>query len=182
MRPIIGRRFSSFARRVAGLLPVALVASCSSLSQPISLGSLPPSDTISSANPPTAAYSDIAQHALTCWVGLKGPLRETHIFHAEAASPTTGGAAEINIQERDRTAQHPWGARAFRIELTSEAGSGTRIAMNNIKLPADLAEAMRADVVDWVKGGDGCQAQVVRPPPPDPPAPAKTTVKLRRTN
>ena len=135
----------------------------------LSVGSVP-ADAVIAEGAPTAVYAEIARHALTCWMGPKGPLAKSHIFHAEAASPTAGGTAEIALQERDLKQAHQWGARAFRIELTAAGGStNTRIAMQNIKLPADLADALRADVVAWAEGKNGCQAQVVRPPAPEPP-------------
>ena len=138
-------------------------------------------DTVLASSPPTEIYAAIAQKALVCWMGPKGPLKATHIFHADAASPTTGGRAEIVLHERDLTQPHPWGQRAFRMEMVGEGGgTDTRITMVNIKIPADLADAMRTDVATWAKGADGCQAQVVRPPAPDPapePPAAKGKVK-----
>jgi hypothetical protein len=133
------------------------------------LGPLPPADSVLADNAPTFVYSVIAQRALICWVGPKGPLAPTHIFHAEAASPTTGGKAEIVLHERDLTQKHPWGARTFRIELTPEGGdTNTRIVMQNIKLKRDMADALRADVIAWANGKDSCQAQIVQPPQPEP--------------
>ncbi len=133
------------------------------------LGPLPPADNALADHAPTVVYSAIAQKALVCWVGPKGPLKATHIFHAEAASPTTGGQAEIVLHERDPTQTHPWGPRTFRIVLTPEGGdTNTRVAMQNIKIRRDMADALRADVIAWANGKDSCQAQVVQPPPPDP--------------
>jgi hypothetical protein len=145
------------------------------------LGPLPPADSVLADRAPTFVYSAIAQKALICWVGPKGPLKPTHIFHADAASPTTGGKAEIVLHERDLTQKHPWGPRAFRIELTSEGGdTNTRIAMQNIKLKRDMADALRADVIAWAGGKESCQAQVVQPPPPEPVAPvAKSKSKKK---
>jgi len=169
---------------VLGLGLALGLGGCSSLPAPISLGSLPAADSMTAINPPTTVYMDIAQRALQCWVGPKGPLKETHIFHAEAASPTTGGKAEIVLHERDKTQPHPWGARTFRIELSGEGGgTNTRVTMSNIKMKQDLADAMRADVVAWADGKDSCQAQVVRPPPPEPPvtvAAAKPKAKAKK--
>ena len=65
-----------------------------SLSAALVSGSLPAADTLVANEPPTVVYSNIAQKALTCWMGPKGPLKATHIFHADAASPTTGGKAD----------------------------------------------------------------------------------------
>ena len=165
------------------LTAVLVLAGCGSIAGPISLGSLPAADQTTANNPPTTVYSDIAQKALTCWVGPKGPLKRTHIFHADAASPTTGGKAEIALHERDTTQAHPWGARTFRIELQSEGGgTNTRVTMQNIKIKQDLADAMRTDVIAWANGRDSCQAQVVRPPPPEAvaAAPAKKKAALRK--
>lgn len=113
-------------------------------------------------------------------MGGDGPLKSLYIFHAEAASPTTGGKAEIVLHERDNTQPHPWGARAFRIELSAEGGgTDTRLAMTNIKLPKDLDEAVRTDVTAWAQGRESCQVRVVRPPPPPPQPPVKTKAKSR---
>jgi hypothetical protein len=134
------------------------------------LAPLPPADNVLADNAPTVVYSAIAQKALVCWVGPKGPLKATHIFHGEAAPATTGGQAEIVLHERDLTQTHPWGPRTFRIVLTPEGGdTNTRIAMYNIKIKRDMADALRADVIAWANGKDSCQAQVVQPPPADPP-------------
>ena len=143
---------------------------------------MPAADAVLANNPPTKVYADLAQRALNCWVGPKGPLKATHIFHAEATSPTTGGRAEIVLHERDTTSPHPWGKRAFRIELTDVGGgTNTQIAMTNISLPGDLADALRIDVVNWARGSESCRAQVVRPPPPDPvPAPAAKPKKKKK--
>lgn len=170
----------------AGVAAVVL-AGCSALPSAISLGSLPSvgslpaGDNYVADSAPTYVYANIAQKALTCWFGPKGPLKATHIFHAEAASPTTGGQAEIVLHERDLTSVHPWGQRAFRIALSAlGGGTNTQVAMLNIKIPADLADALRADVISWADGRDGCQAQAVRPPPPDPvPAQAKPGPKKK---
>jgi hypothetical protein len=151
-----------------GLLSGCATGGDATLSAALIAGALPAADSLTANNPPTTVYAAIAQKALTCWMGPKGPLKTTHIFHADAASPTSGGRAEIALHERDTTQPHPWGGRTFRIELTPEGGgTDTRVAMVNIKMPKDLADAMRADVGAWAKGGESCQAQVVRPPPPE---------------
>lgn len=156
------------------LLAVIVLGGCAGsagigVGSALTAGSLPAPDALIASNPPTTVYAEIAQKALSCWMGPKGPLKASHIFHADAASPTTGGRAEIALHERDLSQPHPWGGRVFRVEL-SPAGGGTdtRIEMVNIKLPHDLADALRTDVSNWAKGADGCQAQVVRPPVPEP--------------
>ena len=171
-------------RRLSAIVTAAaLIGACSTGPSLLSVGTLPAADQIGTTAPPTMVYAAIAQKALTCWLGPKGPLKSSHIFHADAASPSRGGGAEIALHERDLTQVHPWGVRAFKIELAGDAGTGTRISMQNIKLPRDLADALRADVVTWAQGSDGCQAQIVRPPAPEPPpaAPAKTKTKKSRS-
>ena len=172
---------ANVARAALICWPALTIAACTSIANPISIGSLPAADSVLANNPPTKVYADLAQKALSCWVGPKGPLKTTHIFHAEAASPTTGGHAEIVLHERDTTSPHPWGKRAFRIELTDVGGgTNTQIAMMNISLPRDLADALRIDVVNWAHGTESCQAQVVRPPLPDPvPEPAAKAQKKK---
>jgi hypothetical protein len=159
---------------LAALLIPACLAGCGNAAQTLTLlgtaalGPLPPPDSALADNAPTFVYSAIAQKALVCWVGPKGPLKATHIFHADAASPTTGGQAEIVLHERDLTQQHPWGPRTFRIVLTPEGGdTNTRIAMQNIKIKRDMADALRADVIAWANGKESCQAQTLVPPPAD---------------
>jgi hypothetical protein len=152
----------------------------SSLTQPISIGALPAADSITAEDAPTAVYALLAQKALACWMGQNGPLKATHIFHADAASHTSGGKAEIALHERDLTQAHPWGARAFRIELLPAGGGAyTTVTTQNLKLPTDLANALKTDVVVWAGGKDGCQAQVVRPPPKPEPPPAPTKAKTK---
>ncbi len=174
-------------RITASVSLVALAGCTATLPGPISLGTLPsigalpaPDGTLAD-NAPTAVYAAIAQKALVCWMGPKGPFKATHIFHADAASPTTGGQAEIVLHERDLTQKHPWGPRTFRIALSPEGGdTNTRVEMQNIKMKRDMAEAMRTDVVAWARGKDSCQAQVVQPPPPEPAAaPAKAKRKTK---
>jgi hypothetical protein len=173
----------AFATPAATLVASLVLGACGGPSGLISIGALPAADTVLADRPPTDVYAAIAQKALVCWMGPKGPLKITHVFHADAASPTTGGKAEIALHERDLTQKHPWGARTFRVELTDEGGgTNTRIAIQNIKLPRDLAEALRVDIYDWSRGKDGCQAQVVRPPPPDPvAAPVKGKTKKAKS-
>ncbi len=145
------------------------------------LGALPAPDGTLADNAPTVVYAAIAQKALVCWMGPKGPFKATHIFHADAASPTTGGQAEIVLHERDLTQKHPWGPRTFRIALTPEGGdTNTRVEMQNIKMKRDMADAMRTDVIAWARSKDSCQAQVIQPPPPEPVAtPAKVKKKTK---
>ncbi len=179
-------RHSVLSASIVGVA-IALLAGCATgsgadPSSVLTAGALPAADSLSIGNPPTTVYAAIAQRALTCWMGPKGPLKASHIFHADAASPTTGGKAEIALHERDMTQPHPWGGRTFRIELTPEGGgTDTRVSIVNIKMPKDLADAMRIDVGVWARGGDGCHAQIVRPPPAEPVAtPVVTKGKAKK--
>jgi hypothetical protein len=130
---------------------------------------------------PIDVYATFARSALVCWFGANGPLRETHIFHADV--PTSTGGAEIVIHERDVTQANPRGARAFQVVMAKESDQATRVTIEQRKLPADLGEALRRDVLNWVRGGSGCEAQVARPPTPMPVAAApktKTLVRAKR--
>lgn len=119
-----------------------------------------------------AVYDLIAKGALTCWFGPGAPLKGSHIFHADVPSPTEKRDVDVTVHERDTTGQpNPRGTRAFRINLSAESDTRTRVVMQIGKLPADLAGAMEKDVVGWVHGRQGCEAQVVRPPPPLPATP-----------
>lgn len=124
-------------------------------------------------------YNLIAKGALTCWFGPGAPLKGTHIFHADVPSPTEKRDVDVTLHERDTTGQpNPRGTRAFRITLSAEADTRTRVVMQIGKLPADLATAMEKDVVAWAHGRESCEAQVVRPPPP--PAPPEPPAKKQK--
>jgi hypothetical protein len=125
-----------------------------------------------------SVYGGIAQNALLCWFGASGPLRPTHIFHADVGS--AAATADIVIHERDATQPNPRGARSFLITLTRDGGGdSTRVAIENKKFATDLGDAMRQDVLVWARGGNSCQTQVVRPPPPVEPPPAKSAKRKR---
>ncbi len=156
-----------------------LTNSVPAIPAPVQSAALPASDSLVVSGAPTTVYAAVAQKALACWTGADGPLKPLYIFHAEAASPTTGGKAEIVLHERDTSQPHPWGARAFRVELSAEGGgTDTRLSLVNIKLPKDLEEAVRTDVGAWAEGRESCQVRVVRPPPP-PPQEVKAKPKAR---
>ena len=163
---------------VGATLLSAVVSACAggSVSSP-QLGALPSGDMPTVPGPVVDVYGVIARNALVCWFGANGPLRPTHIFHADV--PSAAQAAEIALHERDPSQPNPRGARAFLITLSDDGGGqSTRVSIDNKKITADLADAMRQDVLGWARGGQGCQAQVVRPPPPVvAPAPVKKVKK-----
>jgi hypothetical protein len=166
--------------RIGCLLGTTLLAACGAGGAPApSLGVATLGDSPTVAGSVVTVYGGIAQNALVCWFGASGPLRPTHIFHADLPSAAT--SADIIIHERDATQANPRGARAFLITLTRDGGGeSSRVAIENKKFPADLGDAMRSDVLSWVRGGNACQTQVVRPPPPPVESPPVKKAKRKR--
>ena len=121
---------------------------------------------------PTEVYALVAGGALRCWFGAGGPLKASHVFHAEAAPPADGGAAEIVVHERDPALRDQRGARAFRVAFMGNPG-GVRVGITAIKVAAPLSELMARDVVVWASGGTGCQVRALSPAPPQSSAPAQ---------
>src|SRR5258705_5229386 len=72
---------------------------------------------------PTGIYALVARGALNCWLGAAGPLRASHVFAAEAAPPSQGGAAEIVLHERDPSFRDQRGPRALRVSFEQTQGS-----------------------------------------------------------
>lgn len=127
---------------------------------------------------PTDVYTVVAGGALRCWFGADGPLKATHVFHADAAPPTDGGVAEIVLHERDPSMRDQRGARAFRVSFTGEGGS-VRVGITTIRVAAPLAELMVRDVAVWASGGAGCQARALSPPAPQAAAPPQKPGKAK---
>jgi hypothetical protein len=121
---------------------------------------------------PTEIYALVAGGALRCWLGADGPLKGTHVFHAEAAPPAEGGAAEIVLHERDPSFRDQRGPRAFRVSLAADPG-GVRVGVAVIKIAAPLSELMVRDVATWAGGDTGCQARALRPAQAQPAAPVQ---------
>jgi hypothetical protein len=121
---------------------------------------------------PVEVYSLVARGALRCWFGADGPLKTTHIFHADAPSPGQRGATEIVLHEREGDQR---GSRAFRVSFEGDGGS-VRVASTSMKIQPPLAEPMARDVEAWAKGEAGCQ---LRPPKPPPAASAPQAAKKR---
>ena len=116
------------------------------------------------AGTPTEVYAQVAGGALRCWFGADGPLKASHVFHAEAAPPAQGGAAEIVLHERDASLRDQRGPRAFRVAFTGDPG-GVRVAITTIKVAAPLGELMVRDVVVWASGGYWLSGPRVQPGP-----------------
>lgn len=141
------------------------------------------------------AYSRVARGANACWFGPRGRLASSHIFHADAAPVMNGGAVEITVHERAVAQPTLWGYKAFRIAMTTTAGldgapggGGTRIGIENLRMPDAEAARMRAETVHWAGGTEGCKEDAAAdqelsarfPPPPPPPA-APVTAKAKAT-
>jgi len=151
----------------------------SSAARPAALasGTEPVGTTIMAKGTPTEVYELVASGALGCWFGAGGPLKGSHVFHAEAKPPAEGGAAEIVLHERDATFSDQRGPRAFRVALTN-APAGAQVNVANLKMAPALGEAMTKDVATWAAGAKGCEVRRLYPPPP-PPAPDKGKPKAK---
>ena len=126
---------------------------------------------------PTEVYALVARGALRCWFGADGPLKTTHIFHAEAAPPVQGGVTEIVLHEREGDQR---GSRAFSVAFTGDGGI-VRVDIRSMKIAPPLSELMAQDVEAWAKGGAGCQVRPPRPPPAvSAPKPAKKKASAAR--
>jgi hypothetical protein len=112
---------------------------------------------------PTDAYAQVARGVLRCWFGADGPLKATHVFHAEAEPPAQGGAAEIVVHERDEEQRDKRGPRAFRVHFSTEQAA-VRVAVTAPKMEKQLAEVMTRDVEAWAKGGSDCGLRRQVPP------------------
>jgi hypothetical protein len=118
---------------------------------------------------PTEVYTQIAQHALRCWFGADGPLKATHVFHADAAPPREGGAADIVLRERDAVLHEERGVSAFHVALRGE-GSGVRVVIANLRIAEGVGGLMVRDVDSWARGGEGCEVRKAYPPATASPA------------
>lgn len=184
---------TSFCRRTAALALLGLAAtgcaggpSLPSLSAPLTTEGIAKLATSGAGEstrqplPSAEVYSRIARGANACWFGARGRLSATHIFHADAAPSVSGGAVEIVVHERAVDQPKPWGYKAFRVVLTESAGldgtpgaGGTGIAVENARLPDAEAARMRAEVLQWAAGTEGCKADPALDKPTEvTPAPA----------
>jgi hypothetical protein len=119
---------------------------------------------------PAEVYTQLARGIMGCWLGASGPLRQSHIFHADVQPPSvSGGAAEILLQERDTTLRDQKG-------VTSDPG-GSLVAAAALKMDPQHASAMMKDIAVWAKGGSGCELAALFPPPAPPPVAAKPSPK-----
>jgi hypothetical protein len=125
----------------------------STLAIPSLAALLPQSDSIVGTS--TDVYMRIARGVLTCWFGAAGPLKATHIYHAEAEPASKGGKSEIEIFQKDPTAQDPRSLRAYRITIVP-SGSTAKVETENLKVAEPLASRLNADVMRWSSAEGGC--------------------------
>jgi hypothetical protein len=128
---------------------------------------------------PVGIYTLVARSIHACWFGAGGPLRNTHVFRAEAQSQTKGGEAEITIHERDLAQADQRGQQAVRIAFENAAGL-VRVGITVMKVPPGYGEPMARDVAVWAKGQAGCELRANFPPAPEAAAqklPGKPSVK-----
>lgn len=142
-------------RQTFALGAAVLLAGCSNATLP----TLPlPSLSAAYPQPPPEIYARIARGALGCWFAPAGPLKRTHVFHADVAPPSDNAGAEIVIHERDPAAASPRSIRAYRV-IIKRAPEGTFVTGENLRLPAALATRMDADIHRWAKGQAGCNTE-----------------------
>lgn len=103
----------------------------------------------------TEIYTRVARGVLTCWFGATGPLKPAYIYHAEAAPPSKGGASVIDIHSRDKQASDPRSIRAWKVAIVP-APEGTKLDIENFKLPPEWAARLDSDVRRWAAGEEGC--------------------------
>ena len=92
---------------------------------------------------PTDVYALVARGALGCWFAPNGPLKTTHVFHADARPPAQGGTAEIVVHERDATIRDQRGPRALRV-LFEAAPGGVRVLTTNVRIASPLGRTRGA--------------------------------------
>jgi hypothetical protein len=115
----------------------------------------PPETAIMVPGTPTEIYTQVARGALRCWFAADGPLKATHVYHAEAQPPANGGSAEIVVHEREEEQRDKRGPRAFRILFSAEQAA-VRVVISTPRMEKQLADVMTRDVEGWTKGGSDC--------------------------
>ena len=145
-------------------LPAGPASIDTSKAPPASAAPEPVGTTLMAKGTPTEVYELVARNVLGCWFGAVGALKASHVFHAEAAPPAEGGAAEIVLHERDVSFRDQRGPRAFRVTFVNAAGV-VQVGIANMKIAPPLAGAMVKDVEAWAGGGTGCQVRSLYPPP-----------------
>lgn len=143
----------------SGQIETSAAGSAQSQSAPIATATTVPGE-------PVAIYTLVARGIHACWFGAGGPLRNTHVFRAEAQSHTKGGEAEIIIHERDMAQADQRGLQAVRISFEN-AAEVVRVGIAVTKVPPGYGEPMVRDVGAWAKSQAGCELRASFPPAPE---------------
>lgn len=102
-------------------------------------------------------YSRIARGVLGCWFGANGPLKPTHIFHADLPPADKGSPAEIVIHERDQISGNPRGLKAMRITLAPRSETTIAVQVEPVRFPGESGQKMRASIERWAGGEPACE-------------------------
>jgi hypothetical protein len=141
---------------------------------------LAPADAPRPVGAPTEIYTRVGRGILTCWFSPSGPLKPAYIYNADAQPPSKGGASVISIHKRDREATDPRSIRAWKLAIIPDP-EGTKVEIENFKLPPEIAEPLARDARRWAAGEENCSEPTTLAAPPPPPAPVvaakKTTAK-----
>lgn len=150
--------------RLGSVLATLLLGACSQVAPlPELPAAVPVGEVGQVSGTVTDVYSRIARGSRGCWFGPDGVLEKRYIFHADVAPESRGGMAVISIHERERELETPWGRRVFRVQLTP-AGASTRIDVENLLMPDDIADRMRGDLFHWAAGKPACSTRESPPP------------------
>ncbi|RTL71566.1 MAG: hypothetical protein EKK41_09365 [Hyphomicrobiales bacterium] len=171
-----GQQIALPPAEVAGQ-PNSAPTTTASVPKPIEAGVSDASFTVGSNA--TDTYAAVARGALNCWFGANGPMKRSHIFHADANPPAKGGSAEIVLQERDASLSDQRGVKAFRVAFIP-TGDGTQVTVSHLKVDPNVALALTRDVETWARGQAGCQLRTVLDPVPDP-VPQPKVARIRTT-
>ena len=116
---------------------------------------------------PVDAYLNIAHGAKICWFAPGRPLAGVYSYTADAQPDSKGGNAEIIIYTKEQDGHN--GLRSFTITM-EKRDQGTKLNVENSRIPEPLNQTMTADVARWIGGADGCEPVVAGWGPVDVPA------------
>jgi hypothetical protein len=82
----------------------------------------------------------------------------------------------ISIHQRDREATDPRSIRAWKLAIIPDP-EGTKVEIENFKLPPEIAEPLARDARRWAAGEENCSEPMTLAAPPPPPAPVVAAKK-----
>jgi len=97
-------------------------------------------------------YIRLARQVRQCWLGPGDPALPGHGFRGKAKP---GGAGEAEIDIYKDVPGRKYGPHVFEVKISASAG-GSRVRSTNRRVDEELANALRADVARWARGGTGC--------------------------